>query len=199
MRHVVGPGYIRSPLFVRSRLLDPGLFGLFFFSAVSRCGLAVSRWTPVRISFSCPFCSKVSVYRHFLVIPPPPLKEIFKFAHTAVRLNCRIILVVTVSPQWGAADAEIEVPSGENTELTRSPFKAWSRSVHSHTCYAYCQGFLPCCFLPFLSVHLHLFQNLSQIFPVLAVANTGSCVGPQNKTGHPAGCRFPCWLPMEYK
>ena len=28
-------------------------------------------------------------------------------------------------------------------------------------------------------------------FPVLAVANTGSCVGPQNKIGHPAGCRFP--------
>ena len=28
-------------------------------------------------------------------------------------------------------------------------------------------------------------------FPVLAVANTGSRVGPQNKVGHPAGCRFP--------
>ena len=27
-------------------------------------------------------------------------------------------------PQWGAADAEIKVPSGENTELERSPFKA---------------------------------------------------------------------------
>ncbi|WP_419608192.1 hypothetical protein, partial [Thiolapillus sp.] len=39
-------------------------------------------------------------------------------------------------PQWGAADAEIKVPSGENTELKRSPFQAWSRSVYSHTCYA---------------------------------------------------------------
>ena len=28
-------------------------------------------------------------------------------------------------PQWGAADAEIKVPSGENTELKRSPFQAW--------------------------------------------------------------------------
>ena len=28
------------------------------------------------------------------------------------------------SPQWGAADAEIKVPSGESTELKRSPFKA---------------------------------------------------------------------------
>ena len=43
-------------------------------------------------------------------------------------------------PQWGAADAEIKVPSGENTELKPSPFQAWSRSVYSHTCYAYCQG-----------------------------------------------------------
>ena len=34
-------------------------------------------------------------------------------------------------PQWGAADAEIKVPSGENTELKRSPFKARSRSVVS--------------------------------------------------------------------
>ena len=34
------------------------------------------------------------------------------------------------APQWGAADAEIKVPSGENTELKRSPFKAWSRSIY---------------------------------------------------------------------
>ena len=31
--------------------------------------------------------------------------------------------------QWGAADAEIKVPSGENTELKRSPFETCSRSV----------------------------------------------------------------------
>ena len=43
------------------------------------------------------------------------------------------------------------------------------------------------------------FQNLSQVFPVLAVANTGSSVGPQNKIGHPAGFRFPCWVLVEYK
>ena len=47
------------------------------------------------------------------------------------------------SPQWGAVDAEVKVPSGENTELNNFPFKAWSRSLYSHTCYAYCQGFLP--------------------------------------------------------
>ena len=55
---------------------------------------------------------------------------------------------VAVLPQWGAADAEIKVPSGENTDLKRSPFKAWSRSVYSCTCYVYCQGFLPFYFYP---------------------------------------------------
>ena len=53
----------------------------------------------------------------------------------------QIAVSLAFAPQWGAADAEIKVPSGENTELKRSPFKAWSRSVFSHTCYAYCQGF----------------------------------------------------------
>ena len=66
-------------------------------------------------------------------------------------------LLVTTSfvtaPQWGAADAEIKVPSGENTELKRSPFKAWSRLVYSHTCYAYCQGFLSFLLISTLPVH----------------------------------------------
>ena len=109
-----------------------------------------------------------------------------------LRGNMNSQVCFTDSPQWGAADAEIKVPSGENTELKRSPFKVWRRSVYSHTCYAYCQEFLPRLFLPFWSIHLHFFQNLSQFLPVLAVANTGSCVGPQNKKGHPVGCRFPC-------
>ena len=95
-------------------------------------------------------------------------------------------------PQWGAADAEIKVPSGENTELKRSPSKAWSRSVYSHTCYAYCQGFLSCLFLHFRSIHLH-FSETSPDFSLCWLWLThGSCVGPQNKIGRPAGCRFPC-------
>ena len=49
-----------------------------------------------------------------------------------------------------------------------SPFEAWSGSVYGHTCYAYCQKVLPCLFLPFQSIHLHFFQNLSEFFPVLA-------------------------------
>ena len=44
-----------------------------------------------------------------------------------------------------------------------------------------------------------LFQNLSRFFPVLAVANTGFCVGPQKEIGHPVRRRFPCRVPTEYK
>ena len=113
--------------------------------------------------------------------------------------ECTSHQTTNATPQWGGADAEIKVPSGENTELKPSPFKAWGRSVCSHTCYAYCQGFLHCLFLPFQSIHLHFFKNLSRVFPVLAAASTGSSVGPQNKIGHSAGRRFPCWVPAEYK
>ena len=91
-----------------------------------------------------------------------------------------------MAPQWGAADAEIKVPSGENTELKGSPFKAWSRSVYSHTYYAYCKGFLPCLLLPLRSIHLHFFpQNLSQFLLCWLWLTHDSCVGPQNKIGHP--------------
>ena len=39
---------------------------------------------------------------------------------------------------------------------------------------------------------IYISQNLSLVFSWLAVANTDSSLGPQNKTGHPVGCRFPC-------
>ena len=71
---------------------------------------------------------------------------------------------VLSAPQWGAAPAEIKVPSGENTEHKRSPFKAWTRSVYSHKCCAYCQEVFPCLFLPFQSIHLHFFPKPLRIF-----------------------------------
>ena len=121
-------------------------------------------------------------------------RQVFKFCVGSTPLLCSL----SVAPQWGAADVEIKVPSDENTEIKGFPFKTKSRSVYSHTYYAYCQV-LPCLFLPFRSIHLHFFQNLSRVFPVLAVANTDSCVGSQNKIGQPAGCGFPCLVPTKYK
>ena len=41
--------------------------------------------------------------------------------------------------------------------------------------------FLPDEFLSFRLIQLHFFQNLSRVFPVLAVANTVSCVGPEGE------------------
>ena len=111
---------------------------------------------------------------------------------------CLARFVIFVFLQWRASDTDIIVSFGENTELKHSPFRAWSRSVYSHTCCAYCQGFLPYFYRSCLSTCI-FFQNLSRFFPALAVANTGSCVGPQNKIGHPVGCRSPCWVPAEYK
>ena len=112
--------------------------------------------------------SFMKLYRNFQTHlnnrPRTTLENVFEVFH----FNPSLLM----NPQWGAADAEIKVPSGENTELKRSPFKAWSRSVYSHTCYTYSQGFLSCLFLHFRSIHLHFFQNLSQFFLVLAVANT---------------------------
>ena len=58
---------------------------------------------------------------------PPPVGEYLKHVSALV-----------CTSQWGAADAEIKVPSVENTELEGSPLKAWGRSVYSHTCYAKC-------------------------------------------------------------
>ena len=84
-------------------------------------------------------------------------------------------------PQWGAADAEINVPSGENAELKGSPFKAWSRSVIAiHATLTAWDFFLAyfCPSGPFTCIFSKTFPD---IFPVLTVANTGSCVCPQNK------------------
>ena len=118
---------------------------------------------------------------------------------STVHTHLSSVRLAAPAPHWGAADAEIKVPSGENTELRRSPFKAWIKSIYSHACYTKCQGFLPCLFLPFWSIHLHFFQNLSQFCVCWLWLTHGSCVGPQNKIGHPPWGRFPWWVPAENK
>ena len=93
----------------------------------------------------------------------------FKTKLISILIHNRLFL--GTFPLWGAADAEIKVPSGQNTELRRSPFKAWSRSVYSHTCYAYCQGFI---FLLISTLLVHspaFFPKPLSISLVLALAN----------------------------
>ena len=43
------------------------------------------------------------------------------------------------------------------------------------------------------------FQNLSRFLLYWLWLTHGSCVFLQNKIGHPARCRFPCWVPAKYK
>ena len=91
----------------------------------------------------------------------------------------------------GAADAEIEVPYGENTELNVLPLKPGvGQHIAIHATLTDRDFFLTYFYVsgPFTCT----FSKASPDFPVLAVTNTGSCVGSQNKIGHPAGGRCPC-------
>ena len=117
------------------------------------------------------------------------LSAIYLFMEVSLSLD----IILCGSPQWGAADAEIKVPSGENTELKRSPCKAWSSQyIAIHATLTARDFFLSCLFLHFRSIHLPFFQNLSRFFLCWLRLTHGSCVSPQNKIGHSAGCRFPC-------
>ena len=114
------------------------------------------------------------------------------FAEPSVLLDKSPIKVVSEAKFLGVIfDRTLSYSSHVNYLKTKY-FKAWSRSVYSRACYAYCQGFLPCLFLHFWSIHLHFFQNSSLFFLCWLWLTHGSCVGLQNKIGHPAGCRFPC-------
>ena len=100
---------------------------------------------------------------------------------SVLTVHCCSTSFTLAASQWGAADAEIKIPSGENTELKRSPFKAWNRSYMLRLL----PGISSLLILPFRSIHLHFFpQNLSRFFR--------SCVGLQNQICHPPGCRLPC-------
>ena len=92
-------------------------------------------------------------------------------------------------PQWGAADAEIKSHLVRTQSLNVLPLKlgvgqyiaiyAALTAITYFLAHFYPSGPCTC-----------IFPKPLPIFPVLAVANTGSCVGPQNEIGHPTGCRF---------
>ena len=91
-----------------------------------------------------------------------------------------------MTPLWGATDAEIKIPSVENTELECFPFKPGIGQCIAKHATRTARDFFLANFYP-SGLFPAFFPNVSLVFPVLAVANTGSCVGPQNKIGHPAG------------
>ena len=109
---------------------------------------------------------------------------------TPHQLNC--CRLIKISPQWGTADAEIKDPSVECPEL--KGFSLSNEDPHTgmvgQNKATYASPTARDFFLELISTHpvhsVHFFPNLSRVFPVLAVANTDSSAGPQNKIGHPA-------------
>ena len=93
--------------------------------------------------------------------------------------------------QWGAANAEIEVPFVRTQSLNVIPLKPEVGQYIAILATLTARDFFLAYFYlssPFACI----FPKPVPVFPVLAVANTSSGVGPENKIGHSAGCRFPC-------
>ena len=89
------------------------------------------------------------------------------------------------SPQWGTADAEIKVPSVENSELPKVlPLKPGvGQNIAMHASSTAMNFFLISTF----PVHsTSFFSGLSLVFLALTVANTAPCMSPQRKFGHRA-------------
>ena len=125
--------------------------------------------------------------------------------YTGRKSNCEVLLRIIVdtflllfsSRSRELRAQKIKVPCGENTELKHSPFKA---AVDQ---YPYMLHLLPgisSLLISTLPVHSPAFsQNFSQFCLYWLWLTHGFCVGQQNELGYPAGCRFPCRVPAEYK
>ena len=78
---------------------------------------------------------------------------------------------LTTSPQWGAAEAEIKVPPGENTELQVLPLKPGVGQYIAIRATLTARDFFLAFFYPSGSFTC-IFPKPLPIFPVLAVAYT---------------------------
>ena len=74
-----------------------------------------------------------------------------------------ILFLKSVMPFWVPCSGELQTQKLKS-HLNGPSFKARSGSVYSHICYNYCQGFLPCYFIPFRSIHLHFSKASPQFF-----------------------------------
>ena len=90
-----------------------------------------------------------------------------RVVNVAILVNVVCMAASSGHLQWGAVDAEIKVPSGENTELKRSPCKAWSSQyIAIHATLTARDFFLSCLLISTLSVHSPaFFPKPLPIFP----------------------------------
>ena len=136
------------------------------FELTCRCLLRLSRWAELIVSWRersilCVWSGGGTQNQKTTTWVRIPIETVSDRVRVSICADLSYLSGLHVPPQWGAADAEIKVPSGENTELKRCPFKAWSRSVYSHTCYAYCRDFFLAYFYPTGSFAC-IFPNLSR-------------------------------------
>ena len=146
----------------------------------NRCEGCTGVDTPCTPFVASVLCSRSSCRICLLLID-------FSKIETLVDIYCGLFLAV------GSCGRRNKVPSDENTEHKRSPFKALSRSVYIAThATLTARDFFLAYFVPFRSIHLHFVRNLPRFFQCWLWLTHGSSVGPRNNIGHPFGSRFPC-------
>ena len=128
-------------------------------------GIRTSLFFPVKTTSSHGRAELMFFFADWIVILLPCLCPFHTSSPEALSWSpwfvCPFSMSLHLNPlQWGAADAEIKVPSVENTELEGSPCKAWGRSVYSHACYAYFQGSLSCTGLNRLHIGHFIFHAI---------------------------------------
>ena len=162
MQHLITLNCVVSILSTFGKNLMMIFFLLEFFHVVVTLNVCVCVWVCV-----CAWCTICCNLHQILSIPvesgegvcllckEQQLLQCSNYNNEASDLICtssvaniwkptveKVSLVLFSLPRWEAVDTEIKVPSGENTEFKRSPFKALSSSVYSHICYTYFQRFL---------------------------------------------------------
>ena len=149
MQHLITLNCVVSILSTFGKNLMMIFFLLEFFHVVVTLNVCVCVWVCV-----CAWCTICCNLHQILSIPvesgegvcllckEQQLLQCSNYNNEASDLICtssvaniwkptveKVSLVLFSLPRWEAVDTEIKVPSGENTEFKRSPFKALSSSV----------------------------------------------------------------------
>ena len=130
--------------------------------------------------------------------------SVFLFIHTILLLKSQSFSLLYI---WTRSEV---LRRTKNWRLLRwkprvkgSPFQTWSRPVYSHSCYAYCQGFLPCNFYP-PSPFTCIFPKPLSSFLCWLLLTVVSVWDRRTKyvtllVVTDNWCMFPCCVPSEYK
>ena len=134
------------------------------------------------------------------------LQQVFCFSRVHFSMSCfvwqiKLLFVTVPEPRSGDLRTQKLKPHPVRTQswsiLPLKPGVGQYIAIHAtltardfFLAYFYPSGPFTC---------LSFFLNLSRFFLCWLWLTPDSCVGPQNKIGHPGRCRFPCWVPAEYK